>query len=85
MDNLIAAAALGRLDLVEREFDARGRLRPDAQPHTDVFGHSFADPDEMLECAFFLACRHGRLAIAKFLLRRGVHVRELLERIRDEC
>ncbi len=79
VDNLVAAAGLGRLDLVEREFDASGRLRAETRPYLDVFGHAFSTPDDLLECSFFLACRHGRFAVAKFLLRHGVDVRELLD------
>ena len=57
--DLEAAAGVGRLDVVERFFDARGQLTAAATP-------------EQLRDGFTWACEFGRTAVVTFLLHRGV-------------
>src|ERR1700733_11151807 len=57
--DLEAAAGLGRLDVVESFFDARGLLKPSAT-------------NAQMERGFLWACEYGRNAVIEFLLPRGV-------------
>jgi ankyrin repeat protein len=57
--DLIAAAGLGRLDLVETFFN------PDGSPNPSV-------TKEQLKDAFIWACEYGRNTVVEFLLSRGV-------------
>jgi hypothetical protein len=57
--DLVAAAGLGRLDLVETFFN------PDGSPNPSV-------TEEQLSDAFIWACEYGRNTVVEFLLSRGV-------------
>lgn len=56
--DLEAAAALGRLDVVESYFDESGQSQAGR---------------EQLESAFLYACGYGRAEVVEFLLERGIH------------
>jgi hypothetical protein len=57
--DLEAAAGVGRLDIVETFFDAKGRLTPNAT-------------DKQVMDGFTWACEYGRSDVAEFLLQRGM-------------
>jgi ankyrin repeat protein len=59
--DLIAAAGLGRLDLVARFFDDRGELLPSATQAQRLEGFSYA-------------CAYGRATVVEFLLDHGIDV-----------
>jgi hypothetical protein len=59
--DLEAAAGIGRLDLVERFFNANGTLRGDATV-------------EQMKNGFTWACEYGRTEVVDFLLRKGMDV-----------
>jgi ankyrin repeat protein len=63
--DLEGAAGVGRLDLVERWFDADGRLR------------SPATRDQMAD-GFAWACEYGRTSVVAYLLDRGIRADEKL-------
>lgn len=72
VDNVIAAAALGRGDLVDDLVTADGALRPDA-PLARVRWPSLPpDPAVHMQYALTWACRFGQEAAAAVLLRKGV-------------
>jgi ankyrin repeat protein len=58
--NLMEAAGVGHLDLVQTYFDDEGRLTKGAT-------------NEDVESGFLYACGYGRLETARFLLDRGVN------------
>lgn len=60
---LVEAAALGRLDEVERDFDGDGNLKPIATRASQ-------------DTAFRYACGYGRTAVVEFLLTRGAGLAE---------
>lgn len=64
--SVVAAAALGRIDLVKKFFHADGSLKDEA-PAWGVPG----DPAARLLKAFIYACIYGHTAIAAFLAARG--------------
>ena len=68
--NVVAAAGIGRLDLVKRFFDLTGNLRP-LSPDASLWGIP-AESKAQLESAFFYACRYGHIDVADFLLIQGV-------------
>jgi ankyrin repeat protein len=69
LNNIVAAAGLGRLDIVEKMIDNKGQLIP-SQP---VHGVP-ADPKAAMAEAFTTACLYGRTEIAEFLLNKGVDI-----------
>ncbi|QHW00764.1 ankyrin repeat domain-containing protein [Spirosoma endbachense] len=68
IDSVVAAAGLGRLDLVQGFFNETGTANTLATPLQEM-------PQELeaqLESAFFYACTYGHIDVAEFLLNRGV-------------
>jgi ankyrin repeat protein len=57
--DLEGAAGVGRLDVVERYFNADGGLKPPATP-------------EQMSAGFAWACEFGRTAVVEFLLQQGM-------------
>ena len=70
VDNLVFAAADGRLDEVQGYFDADGTLMPDRAWGTirAAPGGSRLDPDRLVDYALIWAALHGRRAVVEFLL-----------------
>ncbi len=70
VDNLVFAAADGRLDAVQGYFDADGTLMPDRAWGTirAAPGGSRLDPDRLVDYALIWAALHGRRAVVEFLL-----------------
>lgn len=80
-DNLLYAAGLGRLDIVEKSFDAQGQVRPGALAYTRSSRHEsgrfgWPPPREQdpRTHALIAASTHGRLEVVRFLLDIGVDV-----------
>jgi hypothetical protein len=72
VDNVIAAAALGRLDLVGSfVLDAR-TLAPGVSLVAPSWYGLPGDPKAHIERAFVAACKFGRLQVVDFLLQTGV-------------
>jgi Ankyrin repeats (3 copies) len=72
VDNIIAAAALGRADLVERFVDDHGNLRPGV-PLADVPWPKLPqDPAVHLAYALTWAVAFGQSEVVELLLRKGV-------------
>jgi ankyrin repeat protein len=72
VDNIISAAALGRVDLVDRFVAADGTLRPDV-PLVDVPWPKLPkDPAVHLAYALGWACAFGRDEVVELMLRKGV-------------
>jgi len=70
--NLIIAAGVGRLDLVQAYFDKEGKLKANAgalpgwrKPRT---------PKSCIDSAFGMACRNGQMDTAKWLLEKGPNI-----------
>lgn len=76
--SVVAAAGIGRLDLVRTFFDEQGKLKPLA-PDVPIWGIP-ANPQAQLESAFFYACQYGHIDVADFLLQRGI-----LPHAQDNC
>lgn len=80
--NLRTAAGLGDLELVERCFDAAGKLTPEAcaargfyRPHSGFPDWMpSADPQEVLDEALVWACKSGRVGVLERLVRAGARV-----------
>jgi ankyrin repeat protein len=77
--NLVAAASLGKLDLVREFLDSGAPLASLAKPApTEPDDHWVADSARMkgdvLSHAFYCACRNGHTAVAALLLERGADV-----------
>jgi ankyrin repeat protein len=80
--NLRAAAGLGRLDLVDRLVDARGRLAPEAgahrgfyRPHGGFPAWQPSDqPQEILDEALTWAARNNRAEAVEVLVDRGAAI-----------
>jgi ankyrin repeat protein len=70
IDNVLAAAALGRVDLVARLTAERARIRP-SLVSVDWLGLS-GDPEADVERAFVWACTYGRTAVVELLLEQGM-------------
>jgi hypothetical protein len=72
IDNIISAAAVGRVDLVDAFVDDRGMLRPNV-PLVDVkWPHLPKDPAVHLGYALAWACSFGPFEVVELLLRKGV-------------
>lgn len=72
VDNVISAAAVGRLDLVDAFVDERGLLRPDV-PLADVpWPHLPRDPAVHLGYALTWGATFGPPEVVELLLRKGV-------------
>lgn len=72
VDNVVAAAALGRADLIGRFVDDDGRLRPDVPLARGPWPKLTNDPDVHLGYALTRACAFGRDEVVALLLRKGV-------------
>jgi len=72
VDNIIAAAALGRVDLVDRFVKDDGILRPEVPLVDGPWPHLPKDPAVHLAYALTWACAFGRPKVAELLLRKGV-------------
>ncbi|GAB4021935.1 ankyrin repeat domain-containing protein [Spirosoma koreense] len=72
VDCVVAAAGIGRLDLVRQFFSPSGKLKP-VSPDVPIWGIP-AQPNAQLESAFFYACQYGHIDVADFLLRQGVQL-----------
>lgn len=70
VNNVVAAAGIGRLDLVKRFIDPMGNLLS-LPPDVPLWGIP-AEANAQLERAFFYACRYGHIDVADFLLLQGV-------------
>jgi ankyrin repeat protein len=72
VDNIVAAAGLGRLDLVKSLVNEDGSLKTDL-PLRRVLGVAPAEgPRAYLEQALILACTLGKTTVVEFLLQKGV-------------
>ena len=78
--NLVAAASLGKLDLVREFLDSgaplaslAGRPAP-ADPDNHWVADSARMQGDVISHVFYCACRNGHTAVAKLLLERGAHV-----------
>jgi hypothetical protein len=70
VDNVVAAAALGRVDLVESMLGGGGGLSPSL---VSLYWLGLADdPQSHVERAFVWACAYGRMPVVEFLLAHGV-------------
>jgi ankyrin repeat protein len=70
IDNVIAGAALGRVDLVKRMVDEDVGVNPSL---VDLYWLGLSDdPKSHVERAFVWACAYGRPAVVELLLERGV-------------
>jgi ankyrin repeat protein len=72
IDNVIAAAALGRIDLVERFVHDDGTLQADVPLASGPWPRLSKDPAEHLGYALTWACAFGRDQVVELLLRKGV-------------
>jgi hypothetical protein len=73
IDNVVSAAALGRVDLLARFVEDGGKLRPDV-PLADVKWPKLPpDPKVHLAYALAWACQFGHEDVVALLLRKGVH------------
>ncbi len=77
--NLVAAASLGRLDLVRELLDSGAPLESLAKPApTEPDDHWVADSarlkGDVISHVFYCACRNGHTAVAALLLERGADV-----------
>jgi ankyrin repeat protein len=74
LDNAVAAASVGREDLVKRFVVDRHTLSPDARFFETRWFATPRDPKAHIEMAFASACHFKRLAIAEHFLELGVDV-----------
>ena len=72
VDNIIAAASMGRADLVERFMIDGTTLAPGARLVGPVWFHLSPEPRAYIELAFVWACKFGRAEVAHLMLDRGV-------------
>ena len=72
VDNIIAAASMGRADLVERFMIDGTTLAPGARLVGPVWFHLPPEPRAYIELAFVWACKFGRAEVAHLMLDRGV-------------
>jgi ankyrin repeat protein len=70
VDNIVAAAALGRLDLVNTYMNPHNGLPP-ADGNVTTWGVP-KDPKARMEQALIWACLYGRTRVVDLLLRKGV-------------
>lgn len=73
IDNVISAAALGRLDVVASLVTDDGHLKPDAPLSSVRWPRLPRDPQVHLEYAMTWAATYGRTAIVELLLEKGVN------------
>lgn len=71
-DNVISAAAVGRVDLVDAFVDEQGNLRPDVPLANVKWPRLPKDPVVHLGYAIAWACTFGPSAVVELLLRKGV-------------
>jgi ankyrin repeat protein len=74
VDNVIAAAALGRLDLVRRFVRDRATLAPGVRLMASPWSTPMDDPGAHIDQAFLAACRFGHADVIAFLLEIGVDI-----------
>lgn len=85
VDNIIFAAALGRLEEVKSYLTDDGKLRPEVEPYiiesmanaegwTGTALRPFKEPDAILGQSLVVAANHNRIDVVKFLLEKGVNV-----------
>ena len=76
VQNLRTAAALGRMDLIEKYFNADGSLKPEAGRIDWPFGVKSWSRDRqgIINNAFVYACMHGHIDAAKLLLEKGAEI-----------
>jgi ankyrin repeat protein/uncharacterized glyoxalase superfamily protein PhnB len=72
VESIVAAAGVGRLDLVKSYLNEDGSLKPEVAA-VQAFGLA-DDPKTQVEQAFHSACAQGRIEIAEFLLDKGVDI-----------
>jgi ankyrin repeat protein len=77
--NLRAAAALGRMDVVESFFNPDGSLKPEAGVVESPFermaiGPWGREPQAIIDNAFVYACMHNQIDAAAYLLERGAAI-----------
>jgi hypothetical protein len=72
VDNLVAAASLGKLDLVARYFDEGGKIRTDLPLLGVDWLKLEADHHAHLQHAFVWAAMHNQQEVVSFLLDKGV-------------
>ena len=72
VDNVIAAAALGRADLVRSFVIDLGTLRSDVLLVAPQWMRIPNDPKAHIELAFVWACKFGRTPVVDFFLEKGV-------------
>jgi uncharacterized protein len=78
--NLVAAASLGKLDLVRRILDSGTPLTSPAkrvvapEPNDELVADSARAKGDVISEAFYGACRNGHTAVAAVLLERGADV-----------
>jgi ankyrin repeat protein len=72
IDTIVAAAGLGRDDLVASFLDEAGRLRADARLVDLGWSRLPKEPQANVDLAFVWAAMHQRTATVELLLRRGV-------------
>ncbi|HEY9225833.1 MAG TPA: ankyrin repeat domain-containing protein, partial [Gemmatimonadaceae bacterium] len=75
VDNVISAAALGRIDLLERFVSDDGTLRPGVPLARVPWPNLPPDPNVHLGCALTWAATFGRTEAVKLLLNKGVDAR----------
>jgi len=73
VDNIISAAALGRLDVVASLVGDDGHLKPDAPLTTVRWPRLPRDPQVHLEYAMTKAATFGRADVVKLMLEKGVN------------
>jgi ankyrin repeat protein len=71
VDNVLAAAALGRVDLVTSMLVAGGGVSPSLV--SLYWLRLSSNPGTHAERAFVWACRYGRTAVVELLLKRGIN------------
>ena len=72
VDNIIAAAAMGRADLVDRLLVDGNTLAPGARLVGPVWFRLPSEPVAHIELALAWACKFGRAEVAQLMLDRGV-------------
>ena len=72
VDNVVAAAGLGREDLVRRFVLDRNTLSPDVQSFETRWLRTPREPKAHLEMALIWACKFGHAPVAEYLLALGV-------------
>lgn len=73
IDNLVTAAGLGRVDLLESMLTADGEL-VQPQCYRDPFGELVQEAQALKDRAFFMACKQGLVEPVRLLLDRGANI-----------